>query len=238
MNKELAVVVPVYNEAQALKSTLEKWITALSKLGISYRVFAINDGSADNTGDVLGELAKTHPSIQAINKRNEGHGKTILKGYKMAIEERYAWIFQVDSDDQFFPEDFERLWGKRQDSDFILGHREKRSDPLARLIITRILRFLILVLWGIKIRDANNPYRLMRGNFLKELIQGMPIGIFAPNIFLSILACKKGRERFLEVPVRHRERYSGSCSIRSVRLIKSTIRSFWELLCFRFRRDK
>ncbi len=233
MDKGVLLVIPVYNEDKAVKKVILEWIGALSSLGADYKILALDDGSLDKSGAVLDSLSKEYSQLGVIHKLNEGHGKTILRGYALAIKENYEWVFQTDSDGQFFAKDFISLWNLREKADFILGYRFQRKDPLGRLAITRILKYTIFVLWGILIRDANSPFRLMRAHLLSECLKDIPEDAFAPNIFLSILAFKRAKGNFLQVKVRHKIRESGESSIVRLKLFKSVIRSFYELVKFR-----
>lgn len=229
----LFMVMPVYNEEGVIRETILEWAKAFDALKIRYTILAINDGSRDGTKAMLTDMAAATAYLKVIHKENEGHGATILKGYESAIKSEAEWIFQTDSDAQFFPEDFARLWEMRGDGDFLLGFREKRHDPASRLIITSILRSVIRLSWGVKVHDANCPFRLMRKSALGKILSLIPEGVFAPNIFLAGLAAAKKDIRFKEVAIRHKERTSGKCSIRHVKLLKCAVRSWAEIMRFR-----
>ena len=155
-----------------------------------------------------------------------------MTAYRLASELQAEWVFHVDSDDQFVTNDFVALWAQRDRSDFILGHRMKRFDAMHRLVITRIVKSLNYLLFGVWIPDANIPYRLIKGQFLTALLRAMPKNVFAPNIFLSILACKAGQNT-INVPVHHEERKTGTVSILRFKLLKVCFQSARELLVFR-----
>ncbi|MBN1793582.1 MAG: glycosyltransferase family 2 protein [Candidatus Omnitrophica bacterium] len=231
---ELAVIIPVYNEADGVEKNIGDWIRALSRLGIRYRIFAINDGSTDATGAILEKIAQRHERIDIIHKQNEGHGTAILQGYRIALKKGYPWIFQTDSDGQFYEADFENVWRNRKSFDCIIGYRYKRNDSFSRLLVSGVLRQLIFLLWGRKIADANSPYRLMRHEFLKETLERIPEGTFAPNIFLSVLGHMQRGVKMLEIPVRHKRRICGCSSIRNAYFFRALLRSFAQLCSFRW----
>jgi hypothetical protein len=115
----------------------------------------------------------------------------------------------------------------------VLGFREVRNDDPFRLLITRILKYSLLVIYGTYIHDANIPFRLIRTSFLTKLLHALPIKTpFAPNIFLSVLAKKSGQKLF-DIPVLHKERETGEVSIRHMKLLKVCWQSFIELTQFR-----
>lgn len=147
------------------------------------------------------------------------------------MEYNPEWVFQVDSDNQFLPADFPKLWEKRNESNFLLGYRKVRYDDFNRLIITRIVRVLNFALYRCYIPDANIPYRLIKGDYLKKLVAALPEDPFAPNIFLSVLARRDGNDT-KNIPVTHKERETGQVSIIKLKLLKVCIRSAKELTNF------
>jgi hypothetical protein len=154
---------------------------------------------------------------------------------KLAVEMNPKYVFQSDSDDQFEVNDFIKFWEKRDQSEFILGFREVRHDDPFRLLITRFLKFSLLFIYGVYIKDANIPFRLIKTSFLDKLIKSLPIQTpFAPNIFISVMA-KKANQDIFNIPVIHRERETGVVSIRHFKLLKVCWQSFKELLDFRIK---
>jgi len=231
MTDSFILVMPVYNEEGCIKKVIDDWMKIVRKVPGSEMVI-LNDGSKDNTGKILDTL--DYKGLTVIHKENGGHGDTVYKGYDYAIKmTKHKYVFQTDSDDQFEPEDFWKLWERREESKFIIGFREKRNDPTHRLILTRIIRFFNTLFFGVEIKDANIPYRLMQKDYLKECMRLVPKTVFAPNIMLSIVAARDG-QNLMSIPVTHRERETGTISIVKWGLIKSCMRGFKELWQFRF----
>lgn len=224
--------MPVYNEQGCIEKVVTDWHAALSKLNLSFGMLIINDGSKDQTGEILDRVAEGFENIQIIHQENSGHGPALRNGYLRAIEMNPEWVFQVDSDDQFLTSDFVNLWQKRQESQFILGNRAKRDDPLHRLIITRIMRLVVLLIFGVKPADLNIPYRLIKTDLLAKLIQYTYKDTFAPNIVLSVAAIRGG-ENSLDIPVHHKERETGEVSIVRLSLIKACFKTLFQLIRFR-----
>ena len=225
------ILMPAYNEEGCIERVVCSWMDVVKRHAGS-EMLVINDGSTDGTGEKLDELKKHLNELSVIHKRNEGHGPAVIQGYSEATKTRHKWVFQTDSDNQLSPEDFCRLWGQREKSDFILGYREKRNDPYYRLFITKAIVLLNLVSFGVLIKDANIPFRLMRTEYLARLLEVLPENLFAPNIFLSILAKKEGQD-LLDIPVGHKERKTGKMSMVRWNLVKICMRSVKELLLFR-----
>ena len=225
----LAIVMPAYNEAACIEKVARAWMTIFDR--IDGRLFVVDDGSKDETSAILDRMASGNPRLRVIHQPNSGHGAAVVRGYDEAIAAQSAYVFQTDSDDQFNPRDFWRLWELRDQSPFVLGYRRKRSDAPHRLVISRIVVLLNLLLFGALLRDSNIPFRLMRTEFLRELLEMMPRRVFAPNIFLSVLAAKAGA-RLYEVPISHEERKTGRVSILRWKLIRVCLRCVGELVVF------
>jgi dolichol-phosphate mannosyltransferase len=237
---DLVVVIPAYNEEACIRDVVPMWINGIAEVVPldRFKLLVINDGSRDQTGAILDELTGLYPNLIAKHQLNGGHGKAIYNGYQMAVEMNPNFVFQTDSDDQFVPMDFKKFWEKRNDSDFVLGFREVRNDDPFRLIITRILKYSLLFIYGTYIHDANIPFRLIRTSFLAKLLEALPATTpFAPNIFLSVLAKKAGQTLF-NIPVLHKERETGEVSIRHMKLLKVCWQSFLELTQFRLQLNR
>lgn len=233
MPVQCVLVMPAYNEQDCIEQCVTQWVAELSKIfGTEFKFIIINDGSKDNTKTILDSLATKYPQLMVVHQENQGHGAAVLNGYKLALQQGSGYIFQTDSDNQFMPTDFIKLWDRRSESKFIIGHRKNRHDALHRIVISRIAAMLVLLLFGVRIKDANVPFRLMQSSFLTELLPLLPQGVFIPNICLSIAAARQ-KQPLLNIPVGHLERKTGQVSIVKWRLIKACIKSFGDLMQFR-----
>lgn len=230
---QLVLVMPCYNEEGCIRDVVLAWSATLHDLvGDDFRMVIVNDGSRDRSGEILESMAANSPWLTLINQANAGHGAALLNAYRSSLAFSPQWVFHVDSDDQFVPEELKLLWDRRSESKFILGRRLQRYDALHRLVITRIVRLLLLVLYGRYLVDSNVPFRLIKGDYLAKLLSVLPENIFAPNIFLAVLAARDG-QNLMSIPVTHKARQTGRVSIVKWRLIKACLRSARELFDFR-----
>jgi Glycosyltransferases involved in cell wall biogenesis len=229
--KELAVIIPVYNEAGIIAAVLQKWNAKLSELQIDFEIHVYNDGSKDGTPVILKRVAASNPGIIVHDKPNSGHGPTILQGYRENSNAR--WLFQVDSDDEMDVADFDRLWSKRSGYDFIIGIRDGRHSPKARRIISLVSRLVIRLFYGRGVWDVNSPYRLLRSEHFRKLFFSIPGDTFAPNVIISGYACLK-KLRILQLPVKYHDRTTGEVSIQKWKLFKAALKSFTQTIGFRF----
>jgi dolichol-phosphate mannosyltransferase len=236
MSLLLSIVMPAYNEEEVIEAVVRQWTDLLTQVfpADNTRLIVVNDGSKDRTGEILKQIESKYPKLFVVNQINGGHGNAVVNGYRQAVALESEYVFQTDSDDQFVTDDFQKLWAKRDQSPFVLGYREERYDAPARLVITRILRLSIALIYGTYIKDSNIPFRLIRGGFLKKLLAQLPDPTpFAPNIFLAVMAKKAGFNTF-DIPITHKERLTGTVSILRWKLLKVCFQSFGELAQFRF----
>lgn len=232
MSHELAIVMPVYNEEGAICAVLTKWVKMLDGLQIDYEIHAYNDGSKDRSSDMLHAFSSTHARVIVHDKKNSGHGPTILQGYREQAANA-PWIFQIDSDDEMGPESFSSLWEQRQNYDFLIGIRDGRLQPLARKVISMVSRLAINLFYGRSVWDVNSPYRLMRVEAFKQVFSLIPSNTFAPNVILSGCVAKL-KLRHFEYRVPHGDRKTGEVSIKKWRLFKASVRSFVQTIRFSF----
>ncbi|MEW5818725.1 MAG: glycosyltransferase family 2 protein [Cyanobacteriota bacterium] len=231
-SNELNLVIPVYNEQEAIGNVLEKWSEELDRLSINYKIHVYNDGSKDKTLDILNKISCKLKNVIVHDKLNSGHGPTILLGYRENSNSR--WLFQIDSDDEFGPDDFEKLWKERENYDFLLGRKKESDAPLPRKIVSLISRLTVWILYGRGVYYVNSPYRLMRCEKFKDYYSKIPEDTFAPNVILTGIASNK-KFRIYEIPVSYKLRTTGEVSIKKWKLFKVAARSFMQTIMFRFK---
>lgn len=224
---ELCVVIPLYNESEIIENVLDIWSKELTRLHIDYQIRVYNDGSTDNSLEIVEKYAEQNSHIVVINKRNSGHGATVLMGY---CETKNAhWIFQIDSDNEIGVETFEKMWNDRNKADFLIGKRTERNSPLIRRAITLVSRLVVKLFYGSGVFDVNCPYRLLRGVCFTSEFSKIPKHTFAPNVIVSGIAAKN-KMRILEYPVTFRFRQTGTVSIKRLKLLRAAILSFYQVI--------
>ncbi len=229
---DLSVVIPVYNEAEAIETLVEDLGRELPPLVGDVEVIVVDDASTDETPVILERLARDRPWLQVHRpEHNAGHGPSVVRGLDLA---RADWVFQIDSDGQFVVGEFSRLWGRRDECDLALGVRADRNDPTHRIVLSRTVMIAVSLLSGRRIRDANTPFRLMQRSVWTDLRPLIEDATLAPNIFVTVGASARGR-RILEVPVTHLARKTGVVSLRAVRLLRFSGRGLAQLVGFRYR---
>ncbi len=227
--KELVVVIPVYNEEEVIGKVVADWMNVLGSLKVSFTLALYNDGSVDDTEQVLKVLKQNNENIQVYSHKNIGHGPTILKGY-LAYDEA-EWVFQVDADNEISAAHFKKLWEIRNQYDFIAGYRDSNSRNGIRRIITQLTRAIVTVFFGAGVKDVNVPYRLLRMEKFTTKIKTINKNTFAPNIIISGIAVKN-KLKIKNIPVANQQRKTGTVSIQKWSLIKACFTSFSQTISY------
>lgn len=229
---ELAVVMPVYNEAACIAGVVEAWLRELEGLGMDFTLILLDDGSRDGTAAVLASCA-ADPRIMLLRQENRGHGPTILRGYRLAVG-MAEWVFQTDSDDEIGCGQFRRLWEAREGRDAVLGSRRGRQQGLGRRILSAGSRAATGLLFAPGVADPNVPFRLIRAGVLRPILDLIPPTAFAPNVLITG-ALRFQRRSLATVDVAHRPRRTGATTLRLGRLPRVAGRCLGESLAFRVR---
>lgn len=225
MSDKLYIVIPAYNEEANIKQVVEEWYPVVDSHGDDSRLVIVNDGSKDKTYNIISSMAKDMPKLIALNKENGGHGATVLFGYRYAIEHGADYVFQTDSDGQTLPSEFEPFWSGRDKYDILIGYRNNRKDGFSRIIVTRVLRLVVRICFGVFVLDANTPYRLMKTQGLKANMKYIPEDFFLSNVALSAIY-KKKKMKMHFIPITFRPRQGGTNSINIKKIFSVGIKAF------------
>ncbi len=219
------IIIPVYNEEEIIIKVITKALNYFKNT--NSKILIINDGSKDNTKKKLDEIKSK--KILIFHKKNEGHGKTLIYGYKKAINLKAEYVLQIDSDDQIAFNEFKKLSKYKKNYDFVVGNRENRDDPLGRILISGFMKLIIFLLYGKYIVDPNCPLRIIKSSFLKKIINKISFSI-VPNILISISS--KKINSYKSVNVKHNKRYTGT-SIKFLKLYKTCALAFLDIFKFK-----
>ncbi len=233
---KLFIVIPAYNEKDNIENTVNDWYPIVEKYNGNgeSRLVVINDGSKDNTYEILCNLAKTRPLLLPQTKENGGHGSTVLYGYRFAIEHNADYVFQTDADGQTNPAEFEAFWSQRKEYDALIGKRTDRGDGKSRKFVENVVCILLRLIFGVKVSDANAPFRLMRTDVLSEFLPKLPKDFNIPNIMLTTyFVYYRKRVKFIEISFKPRQGGVNSLNIKKI------IKIGWNAIgdFYRLRRD-
>lgn len=229
--ESLFIVIPAYNERDTIREVIEEWYAVVEKVGADSRLVVVNDGSKDDTYEIMKKCAEKRSQFIALTKANSGHGATVLYAYQYALEQKADYIFQTDSDGQTRPEEFWSFWEQRKKYDMVIGHRKGRQDGKSRVFVTKVLKLVIKLCFSVTVTDANTPFRLLEANTLRKNINLIPENFNLSNVILSVIYEKKNL-RVKYIPITFRPRQGGVNSINMKRIFRigvQAVRDFWQI---------
>lgn len=225
----VAIIIPVYNESKIIEKLLCDFYEILLQTKIEHVFLVINDGSIDDTEVVLRKLENKIPTLKIINKKNEGHGPSIMTGYTIAIN--YEWAFQIDGDYQYDLNTFLTLWNNRKKFNFLIATRSKKYASKVRDLISFFLNHMTKILFGSGLNDINSPYRLIHCDILNKCIKKINPNSFAPNILITAYILKN------KIPFFKTSTFFSTIEPKkskiSLQIIIGSIKSFFDLIIFK-----
>jgi glycosyltransferase involved in cell wall biosynthesis len=194
--------------------------------GISddYEVYVINDGSEDDSRLILEELARLYPKEFRFVNRDQpsGYGGVLRAGFAMATKD---WIFYTDGDAQYDARELRLLVEKISDDiDLVNGYKIRRKDPLIRIVIGLAYQYFIQFIFGLKLRDVDCDFRIMR----REIFDVVELESTTGTITFEMM--KKIQDagfRLAEVPVRHYYRQYGQSQFFNFPRVARTLVAIW-----------
>jgi len=227
----LFIVIPAYNEQSNIETVIEQWYPLVTQYGSDSRLVIIDDGSTDNTYSLICEAARTRPALVPLTKTNQGHGATVLYGYRYALDADADYIFQTDSDGQTDSAEFDQFWNLRSAYDMSMGMRVSREDGSSRVMVTKTLKTVIKYKFKVSIEDANVPFRLMKTAVLRDCISFIPADYNLPNVALCVACIKLGYSlKFLPITFRPRQGGINSINLKNIFSIgRKALRDFTEI---------
>lgn len=222
---EISVFLPTFNEEENIGNVVEKTRQVLNRVAEKWEIIIVNDGSKDNTKQVVEELAESDRRIRIENhKENRGYGAALKTGF---YKSRYKWVSFIDSDGQFDFSEITRFLEAQSNTnaDMVIGYYKKRRVSFYKVFTSKMWEFSVFVLFGLKVHDIDCGFKLIS----RKVIDTIPRLESERGAFISSeLLIKARREGFkiVEVPVTHYPRMRGVGTGRNLNVI---IKSFVDL---------
>jgi glycosyltransferase involved in cell wall biosynthesis len=216
----LSVFFPAYNDAPSLPALMAKTFATLEAHVADYEVIVINDGSWDNTGEVLEKLRQQYaPYMRVVtHAKNRGYGGALRTGFASAVKD---WVFYTDGDGQYDPTEIPRLLELvRPDTGLVNGYKMERQDPQHRIWIGNTYNFCARLLFRIRIRDIDCDYRLMRRELLEKIHLTSTSGTICVELVRKIEISGCG---VVEIGVHHYPRLHGRSQFFRLRSLLKTL---------------
>jgi glycosyltransferase involved in cell wall biosynthesis len=215
----LSVFFPAYNDSGTIASLVISAVKTAATLTPDYEVLVINDGSQDDTARIVDELARMYPGQVRIvhHVKNRGYGGALRSGFEHASKDL---VFYTDGDAQYDPSEIELLWPMMTAGvDLVNGYKISRSDPLHRIVIGRIYHHTVKLLFGLRVRDVDCDFRLLRRSIFDRVHLEKNSGVICLEMMKKI---QDAGFRIVEVPVHHYHRAHGTSQFFNFRRVIRT----------------
>jgi len=214
----LSVFFPAYNDSGTIASLVITALKTAERLTPDFEVIVVNDGSVDRTAEIVDELARAYPRVRVVHhERNRGYGGALRSGFAAATREL---VFYTDGDAQYDPAEMETLWNALDENvDLVNGYKISRSDPLHRIVIGRIYHHTVKLLFGLRVRDVDCDFRLMRRDIFNRVSLHKDSGVICLEMMKKI---QDAGFRIAEVPVHHYHRAHGRSQFFNFRRLFKT----------------
>lgn len=218
----ISLVFPAFNEEENIEKAVSTGIEALQRYFAEVEVIVVNDGSTDQTKEILESVVRENDRVTAVHHpNNKGYGAALRSGIYTAKNDL---VFFSDADLQFDLREISQLVEWIDDYDIVAGYRAKRADPFHRRLNAWAWNRLVRFTLGLKVRDIDCAFKLFRREVF-DVIDLQSIGAMV-NTEILALAVKNGMN-IMEVPVSHYPRVCGEQTGANIRVI---FKAFKELL--------
>jgi glycosyltransferase involved in cell wall biosynthesis len=227
----LSIFFPAYNDAGTIASLVIASVKIAATLTDDFEVIVVNDGSRDDTSQILDELARIYPEHVRIvhHETNRGYGGALRTGFATASKD---FVFYTDGDGQYDPTEVTLLWETMSaDVDWVNGWKISRSDPLHRILIGRVYHHMVKLLFGLKVRDVDCDFRLMRRRIFEVVRLEKNSGVICLEMMKKF---QDAGFRVAEHPVHHYHRAYGKSQFfnfpRIYRTVIDVMKLWWLLV--------
>ncbi len=226
MNSPLSVIIPCYNEADALPSAMPEIIRYCHKN--NWKLIVVDDGSSDDSYACLQKFIAEDVTI-LHHKRNRGYGAAIKTGIRMATT---PYVVTIDADGQHDPADLETLLktAQEKDADMVVGKRPVNASSTYRTLGKWIIRAITKMLVELPVEDQNSGLKLYCRETALKLLPLTPDGMAYSDIILLLFADE--RHLILEEPIHIRSRQGGKSTISTKTAIDTLAEIFNLVIMF------
>ena len=201
---DLSIVVPLYNEDESLPELIF-WIKSVAdKMGIIYETILVDDGSKDNSWEVIEKLSSEHNFVRGIKfQRNYGKSAALQEGFEAS---RGRVVITMDADLQDSPDEIPDLYRMIDEDklDLVSGWKQKRHDPLSKTIPTKLYNWAARKMSGVYLHDFNCGLKAYDSKVIKS------IEVYGEmHRYIPIMAKRAGFVKIKEKVVQHQARKYG-----------------------------
>ena len=234
----VSVFFPCFNDQETIASMVNVAVATLDRVGVSdAEVIVIDDGSTDQSPEVLAKLAAEQPLLRVVtHEQNRGYGGALISGFDAAGKQ---WVFYTDGDGQFDPAELELLVQHASDAvDVVQGFKLRRADNVMRRVVGRVYHSFVSFAFGLRIRDTDCDFRLIRRASLDRVRLEHTTGVICVELVRKL---QDSGARFTEVGVHHYRRVFGKSEFFKIDAVARTLVDlaglWWRMVVLRRGRD-
>lgn len=215
--KSLSVFIPVFNEEKLIDANLGFILRAIEKITGDFEILIIDDGSTDRSKEKILEWIKRYAKIRLIeHKTNLGYGAALRSGFRNAQKEL---IFYTDMDLPADLDELQKVMPLMETYDLVIGYRINRQDTPRRFIYSEIYKFLLRLLFNLKVKDINFSFKCIKKTAIEKINLSVESGFIDGELLIE--AISKGFS-IKEVPIIYRKRKDGKSNFNSLKVAIST----------------
>lgn len=226
----VSVFFPCYNDAGTIPTMILRALKVLPEITDDYEVIVINDGSQDDSAQVLDALAARFDHLRIIHRTQpSGYGGVLRGGFAAATKD---WVFYTDGDAQYDARELALLAAQVHDGiDMVNGYKIKRHDPFHRVVIGLAYQYFVKLMFGLTIRDVDCDFRLMKRAIFSHICLESTTGTIT---FEMVKKIQDAGYKIVEVPVHHWYRQYGESQFfnfpRVFRTLVALVGWWWRLV--------
>ena len=230
-NIDLSIVIPVYNEEESLELLYNSIINNLKNTNLNFEIIFIDDGSSDNSWNVIKAISEKKTNLSSIKfRKNYGKSDALDAGFKAS---NGTYVLTMDADLQDDPNEIYPLFKMiNQDNyDLVSGWKKKRNDPLSKTIPSKFFNLVTRIFSGIKLNDFNCGIKIYK----KELVNS--INLYGEmHRYIPLIAKWNGYDKIGEKVVNHNKRKFGKTKFGMERYIRGFLDLISVSFVYKFRK--
>ena len=228
--RSVSAFFPCYNDELAIPMMVHDVRRALVGAVDDFEIIVVDDGSRDGSVAVLHALQREVPELRVVEHgTNRGYGGALLSGFAASTKQ---WVFYTDGDAQYDASEIVRCLAVATDEvDVVQGYKIGRGDPWYRKVIGRFYHHVVRILFGLKVRDTDCDFRLIRRTLLDRIELTSTSGVICVEMMRKF---DQAGATFVEVGVSHHTRPHGRSQFfrlpAIVRSARQLVSLWWRLV--------
>lgn len=224
------IVVPTYNERENVAELVRRILEAAPDSDM----MLLDDNSPDGTAKYALELFGADPRFSVMQRTGQrGYGRSLIDGYRKALESDYARLVQLDADFSHDPASIPALLNASRHADVVIGSRYCQDGgianwPLRRRMLSRFANAYVSVITGLRVGDTTSGFRCYTQRALRHLVEGRVVAEGYAFLVEAVFRAHKGGLQISEVPIIFTDRREGKSKI-SRKVIFESMLMPWRL---------